>query len=366
MVNLNALLAGLAMSQLLFLGSFILINFRQAQLARLLVFFSLCLSGFLAGGIPVISASPVADYLFGSLAVLTPAALWLFAVSFFNDEREIPRYGLGLIVFYYTLNRTDSLLESLGYQTGQAGYYLGYLAPLLVMFGLSLHAIYLGIEGRRADLLEQRRRLRLPFVISMGVVILFTLSFGAVSPLIERLLPGASGQLFLSGVTSMIYATVFAWTLVLNLAMFRLSEGTRRLLQNPQLVFMEPPASQGYPDPRPAAQDRKLLDKLSNAMDQKKLYKERGFTITQLSVKLSASEQRLRTIINQTMGYRNFNQFLNHYRISEAAQLLRDTDEPIANIAMEVGYNSLSAFNKAFKDTHGLTPREFRAQSTNA
>ncbi len=33
---------------------------------------------------------------------------------------------------------------------------------------------------------------------------------------------------------------------------------------------------------------------------------------------------------------------------------------------LEVGYNSLSAFNKAFKDTHGLTPREFRAQSTNA
>ncbi|MCB1672527.1 MAG: helix-turn-helix transcriptional regulator [Gammaproteobacteria bacterium] len=359
MENLNALLAGLAISQLLFLGCYIVFNVPGHRMARILVLFSLCLSGFLAGGIPVLSSHPAVDLVLDSLAILTPAMLWLFAMSFFKDERHIPPYGAFLIGVYFLLRTGDSLLELQGYTTGAWGYYLGYLLPTVIMFGLSLHVVYMGIEGRRADLLEQRRRLRLPFVISMGVVVIFTLSFGVLSPLIQRMLSPQGSQLFVAGVTLVIYSAVFLWTLGLNLATFQILPVTERLLQNPQRI--SPARPEKTNGARTVLPDSRLMEKINGAMNEQKLYKERGFTIAQLGNKLSTSEQRLRTTINQTMEFRNFNQFLNHYRIREAAQLLKDSDESIANIAMDVGYNSLSAFNKAFKETYGRTPRDYRA-----
>jgi AraC-like DNA-binding protein len=361
MENLNSLLAGLALSQLVFLASFIVFNFRHNHLAKLLVGFTLCLAGFLAGGIPVIAFSPLVDLALGSLAILTPAMLWLFALAFFKDELRVPAYGIGLILAYFSLRTVNATLTFLGYQTGQPGYYLGYLVPLLVMFGMSIHVVYLGFEGRPADLFEERRRLRLPFVISMGVVVLFTLTFSALSPLIQQVLSPEGSLLFVQTVTLVIYGCLFLWALVLNLAMFRFNTDAERLLQNPTPIDLEHTLE--HREARPPEQEQKLMKKMSAAMDERKLYRERGVTIARLASELPATEQRLRTTINQTLGFRNFNQFLNHYRIREAARLLKNSDEPIANIAMEVGYNSLSAFNKAFKEIHRETPREFRAQS---
>ncbi|MBT8145681.1 MAG: helix-turn-helix transcriptional regulator, partial [Gammaproteobacteria bacterium] len=259
---------------------------------------------------------------------------------------------------------------------GPAGYFLGYLLPLITMFGLSLHVVYMGIEGRRDDLLEERRRLRIPFVISMGVVILFTLSFVAISPLLERWLAPDNAELFVGTVTLVIYGSIFLWILALNLAIFRLNIDAERLLQNPQPVDLasEQQAADNGTNGKDVrvnearvkearVKEARLMEKINTAMDQQKLYRQTGFTIARLSQELSTSEQRLRTTINHTMGFRNFNQFLNHYRIREATRLLIESDEPIANLAMNVGYNSLSAFNKAFKEIHNKTPRRFRVES---
>ena len=68
-------------------------------------------------------------------------------------------------------------------------------------------------------------------------------------------------------------------------------------------------------------------------------------------------------MINQHLGFRNFNTYLNSYRIQEATEILADplnASTPILNVAMEVGFNSLAPFNRAFKAATGLTPREFR------
>ena len=357
---LNTLLAGLAVSQLLFWGSYNVARFRQNHLARLLVLFALCLSAFLLGNIPIISAIGPLDFLLSRLAMLTPAVLWLFSVSFFKDEPGISRRGLGLIAAYFLLNTLNSLLGNLNIDTGQPGYYLGYLLPLIIMFGLSVHVVYMGIEGRRDDLLEERRRLRIPFVISMGVVILFTLAFIALSPLLQRVLPPENGQLFINIVTLVIYGSLFFWTLVLNLAIFRLNTDAERLLQNPQPVDLSFEHETGLE--QTSVKEAKLMEKINKAMNHQKLYKQSGFTISRLGQELATPEQRLRTTINSTLGFRNFNQFLNHYRVDEAARLLAESDEPIANIAMNVGFNSLSAFNKAFKKIHSKTPREFRTQ----
>jgi AraC-like DNA-binding protein len=69
----------------------------------------------------------------------------------------------------------------------------------------------------------------------------------------------------------------------------------------------------------------------------------------------------LRALINQQQGYRNFNDFLHHYRLQEASARLTSEDLPILTIALESGYASIGPFNRAFRQRFGMTPTEYRA-----
>jgi AraC-like DNA-binding protein len=78
------------------------------------------------------------------------------------------------------------------------------------------------------------------------------------------------------------------------------------------------------------------------------------------------AEYRLRRVINRQLGHRNFNDFLNAWRLREAAERLRDPAQarlPILTIALDLGYGSIGTFNRAFKATMGVTPSEFRRGS---
>lgn len=47
-------------------------------------------------------------------------------------------------------------------------------------------------------------------------------------------------------------------------------------------------------------------------------------------------------------------------RMGNAARLLLDTDDTVANISFKVGFNNLSNFNRTFRRLKGCTPTEFR------
>src|SRR3546814_1037873 len=49
-------------------------------------------------------------------------------------------------------------------------------------------------------------------------------------------------------------------------------------------------------------------------------------------------------------------------RIERATALLRDTDMPILDIALQTGWNSLGTFGRTFRDITGETPRQLRAR----
>src|SRR5216683_185268 len=77
----------------------------------------------------------------------------------------------------------------------------------------------------------------------------------------------------------------------------------------------------------------------------------------------SIPEYSPRRLINQRLGYRNFNVFLNEHRIAEAKAALADpaqAEVPVITIAMDAGFQSLGPFNRAFKATTGVTPTEYR------
>ncbi len=106
----------------------------------------------------------------------------------------------------------------------------------------------------------------------------------------------------------------------------------------------------------------KYLNKLLNIMESEKPFLKNDLTLQKLSDMLSVSPHHLSQIINEKMN-QNFFDFINSYRIEEAKSLLLDKRGDLLTIlaiAEEVGFNSKSAFNIAFKRYTSMTPTQFK------
>jgi AraC-like DNA-binding protein len=109
--------------------------------------------------------------------------------------------------------------------------------------------------------------------------------------------------------------------------------------------------------------DPALIVALERLMAEERVYREEGLTIARLAERLAVPEYKLRRAINQGLGYRNFNVFLNRYRLDEVKAALADPAQapvPVLTIALDAGFQSLGPFNRAFKAETGQTPTEFR------
>ena len=67
------------------------------------------------------------------------------------------------------------------------------------------------------------------------------------------------------------------------------------------------------------------------------------------------------TLFRKTFGT-TLNSLITRHRVAEAQRLLVSSDEPIVSVALTSGFDSLSRFNRAFKEVTGTTPSRFRKQ----
>ncbi len=104
-----------------------------------------------------------------------------------------------------------------------------------------------------------------------------------------------------------------------------------------------------------------LYEKIIHELQFNKGYRNPLINLGILSKKTGIPTNRISMIINEKSG-KNFNELINAYRIDEAKQMLIDNQNNtnILDIAFEVGYNSKSTFNTAFKKIIGVTPSEYR------
>jgi AraC-like DNA-binding protein len=131
-------------------------------------------------------------------------------------------------------------------------------------------------------------------------------------------------------------------------------------------ALLMPPARQAPAMAAPEADDSRLLARLASEMTSERLYRQDGLTITAVAARLGVPEYRLRRAINQGLGARNFNAYLNRFRIDETKAALADPGQrevPVLTIALDAGFGSLAPFNRAFRAEAGCTPTEFRAKS---
>ena len=274
------------------------------------------------------------------LSLSTPFFIWLFARRLFERE-PAPRIIIGaagiLLLGWFLGNFVPA--------ANLVGFFILHLGSLILIIDL----VRIGVLERNDDLVEQRRviRLWLPLLVAAQAASILIFEMAEMVTFLDSRSPMAQLINSLIIVLLMLFA---------GLALMRTDPELLLTTQTGTAADEAEPALDLSPS------ETVLHEKLIAAMAAG-TYREPGLTIAGLAEHLETPEHRLRALINRRMGHRNFSAFLNKHRIAEARTKLSNREEvdlPVLTIAMDLGYNSLPTFNRAFRSETGTTPSDFR------
>jgi AraC-like DNA-binding protein len=282
----------------------------------------------------------VAGYPIIVLAIVVPALFWYFANAVFNDAFVPGPWVKWLVI-------ATALLGFGAFCTDPDSGAICQMNPFPIPGWIAQAAKLLWIAAAfvtvlkdwQADLVESRRRLRLLIVIAGG-------SYMGTIVIVELLLQ--------SRITSVIELVNVS---VLLLAVTALC-----------LHFLDVSSANVFARmAKPAPQALQVISALAAQvvalMEQDRAFASDPLTIKTLADRLRTQPYQLRQVINGELGYRNFNAFINLYRIKEVAQRLQQAQyrhTPLLTLALDAGFRSLAPFNRSFKEHYGTTPSEYR------
>ncbi|MGB5627308.1 MAG: helix-turn-helix domain-containing protein [Woeseiaceae bacterium] len=266
-------------------------------------------------------------------ADIVPPLLFFFTWDLFEDDRKPPLF-VWLIAALYLVVALWVGLER-GATNAAVNIYL--LVPVqLTKLGFAIGAMFIVWRGRENDVVESRLKLRRVFAASIGVIVAAVVATELVTGWNVPALIELFGM-----------AAIFFATLMLNLAFLRL---------NPSFVLRESRALASV-----SSEDSSLIDALNKLMSEDFAYTNHDLRIADLAATLKVPEYQLRRTINRSLGHQNFNQFINRYRVEEAARrLVNEPRAPVLTIALDVGFRSISSFNTAFRAHYKKTPTDYR------
>ena len=331
-------------AMLLVLAATLFRDFRHVAAGRLAVAFVLGSAAhavtYAIGSPPPVPLwrAPVIALSTGNIVVF-----WLFTRALFDETFRLRWWhaAVWLAVAAFSLVNCTFLAGSPG-----GGARLSVIAINLLVLGFIALALVQTFASWSADLVEDRRRVRVFIVVAAAL-------YGGLNAVLHLAIPGGDAAEIANAASGALLAGVVA---AICVAMLRVGGAD---------VFAAVPAAIEAAPQADTVADRKLVDALMRLMADERIYRHDNVTIGALATKLSIPEYRLRRLINQQLGYRNFNVFLNNHRIEEAKAALADPAQaqvPVITIAMDAGFASLGPFNRAFKATTRFTPTEYRRQ----
>lgn len=87
------------------------------------------------------------------------------------------------------------------------------------------------------------------------------------------------------------------------------------------------------------------------------------FPMDRLAELCDLSPTHFRRLFSSIMGFGPL-EYLNRIRITHATTMLRTTEQPILDISEDVGFHSVSSFNRHFSEIVGMTPSNYRKELT--
>lgn len=309
------------------------------------------LSGYLLLTAPIDNA--IYGYFRGVVLLLTellPYFLWLYVFVLIKPEIRtqdihwlikiamFAMFGMFLWLFYcFAILQGRSSFHQVNHMLG------------IVFYG---HIAFMAIYDFQDDLVQKRRKTRIVMAVLLGTYS----SCLAVLEIFDYSLRAEPLFSVINSATILMLIFIFSTLAVKN-------------------KHQAPQSSEGLPSraPQETIRDsipaifRTDLEKMKLLMEQQ-FYTQSNLTIGVLAEALDMPEHRLRLLINKHLGYQNFSVFLNSYRITAAIVALKDPLRvrlPVLTIALELGFGSIGPFNRAFKQTTGVTPSEFRKKIQN-
>jgi AraC-like DNA-binding protein len=340
MSTLEAALRGGAVVVLLLRIAVLIGNARSSQVSRYTALMLTSIAAYIVDSAPGFGAlDPGLRAPVHFMSSGTPAAFWIAMGAIFVDEFRLRWYHALAWLALATLGTVDTFRHPMSVD----------VARTVVSVSLMLLGIWQALAGRATDLVEGRRRLRVWYAIVIAL-------YGMLIIASEWLWPGGLSAAPLSLANAVgLMAFIFLFAVLGSL---------------PENEPLAPVPMQGRMLPNEAPQaspltgtDATQLAALRKLIDHGKVYREPDLSVASLSQKLDIPERRLRHLINQQLGHRNFSAFINGYRLAEAEAALGDPAQaavPILTIALDAGFGSIGPFNRAFKAHTGLTPTEYR------
>jgi AraC-like DNA-binding protein len=344
------------------------IALRGATVALLLVLavslfrgFGTVLAGRLAAAFALGSAAHAVSYSIGATPQVAPAhaplialstgnavVFWLFTRALFDEAFKLRL----LHALVWAAVAAFSFVNCM-WLAPASGVRPSIIAVNLLALGFIALAVMQTIASWSSDLVEGRRRVRV-FIVSAAAL------YGGLNAVLQISLSGSGAAEIANTVNSAALAAVVT---AISIAMMR--------VDGADLFPVAPEVQTEATDVAAvdSSADQKLIDALMRLMGDERIYRHDNVTIGTLASKLGIPEYKLRRLINQRLGYRNFNVFLNEHRIAEAKAALADPSQaevPVITIAMDAGFQSLGPFNRAFKATTGVTPTEYRRLKASA
>jgi len=269
-------------------------------------------------------------------ASLTPLFMLLFVWLGFEEQHNLPGWVWLVIGIYVSCEA----ITHIHYGRTNTTHFLA--VPMqIIQICLALTTIFVLWKGREHDLVEGRNTLRTCAIYCTSGLILV---ISSVMLITQYKIPQEVDLAFMSA--------VFILSLTMNVAILKLN-----------------PAAQisTHGKPKIVESQDKQISELLERMESERLYADHDLRVAKLASLMGLPEHRLRKKINQQLGYRNFNQFVNHYRIEEAGDRLhKEPTTPILSLALDVGFRSISSFNTAFQLQYRMSPTEYRQQALSA
>jgi AraC-like DNA-binding protein len=357
MTDLDALLRGAAIGIALLTGIAFWRARPNTQPGWIALLYAAGMAGYLLWGDPASLTWPLAArVVLAILALSPPFFFWAFAHLIFEDDFRLraPHWiwlllieaaGVALLILRSSPQRWLLGLLWLGFR--------------LIALGLLAQALWVIWRGWRADLVASRARLRIVLALGVGVGTMLILLSAAVYGSSPRRPPQVQAGEAAIILAMSLGAGVLLVTAERDLAPAASGNRVPDRAPTPGSRAPQPEAATGDP------QEDKALARLTVLMQREEAWRESGLAIGKLAERVGIPEYRLRRLINQRLGFRNFTAFLNDYRLAAASRRLADPGDartPILTIALELGWGSIGPFNRAFRARFGQAPSDYRRE----